>query len=77
MVQNIEKAKKEIERLENEAKETTATRKTHDKAKKPAVANQSVDGPVDAEAELAQEKDAAEDATKELKEASLEDKTES
>lgn len=49
--------------------------RAHDSAKKPAIANQSLAGPVSAEAELAQEKDAAADVSKELKEAKLEDTT--
>lgn len=74
MVQNIEAAKKEIEKLENESKEAPQSQKTRDAAKKPAIANQAVEGKADAEAELAQEKDGFDDAAKELKEASIEDK---
>ena len=66
--------RKEIEKLENEANETTHSHKSRDTAKKPAIANQAVEGKVDAEAELTQEKDGADDAAKDLKEASLEDK---
>lgn len=76
--QNIEKAQKEIDRLEAEAKEPQhsppSTRRTHDHARKPATANQSVNGTASAEAELGQEKDAAADVTEDLKEASVEDK---
>ena len=78
-LQNIEKAKKEIEKLESEAREghsSTVSKRTHDAAKKPSQANQAVDGKVSADAELAQEKDAAADVAQDLKEASLEDKSE-
>ena len=76
-MQNVEKAQKEIDRLEAEAKEpqpSTSNRRTHDSAKKPATANQSVNGTASAETELAQEKDAAADVTEDLKAASIEDK---
>lgn len=43
-------------------------------SKKPAAANQSVNGTADAETELSQEKDAADDVAKEMKEASIEEK---
>ena len=84
MGQNIEKAQKEIDRLEAEAKDPQHTstssnnRRTHDHAKKPAMANQVVNGTASAaEAELAQEKDAvADDVTEELGKASVEDKEE-
>ena len=78
-LQNIEKAKKEIERLEAEAKEPSASsnRRTHDAAKKPSTKNQAVNGTANAEAEQAQEKDAADDVAKEMKEATIEDKAES
>ena len=80
-IQNIEKAQKEIERLEAEAREpqpstshSTSHRRTHDNSKKPAIANQSVNGIASAEAELAQEKDAAADVAEDMKNASIEDK---
>ena len=83
--QNVAKAQKEIDRLEEEAaKESTsasassssaaATKRTHDASKKPAAANQSVNGTVSADAELAQEKDAVADVSDELKKAAVEDK---
>ena len=77
--QNIAKAQKEIDRLEEEAKneqQPSANRRTHDNSKKPAEKNQAVNGTADAGAELAQEKDGAADAADELKKASIEDKTE-
>ena len=83
MSQNIEKAQKEIDRLEAEAKESetstpssSTTRRTRDSAKKPAIVNQSVNGDASADAELAQEKDATADVTDDLKKASIEDKAE-
>ncbi|KAL1633457.1 multicopy suppressor of BFA (Brefeldin A) [Neofusicoccum ribis] len=70
--ENIEKAKKELEKLD--ATETDgADAGAKDTAKKPAVKNQQVNGSADAEAELAQEKDAAADAAKDLEKASIED----
>ncbi|KAF2196919.1 hypothetical protein GQ43DRAFT_404122 [Delitschia confertaspora ATCC 74209] len=73
--ENIAKAKKEIERLE--AEEAEAERGSKDTARKPAQKNQAVNGnAVSADAELAQEKDAAEDVAEELKETTLEDKPE-
>ncbi|KAB2575552.1 putative nuclear segregation protein [Lasiodiplodia theobromae] len=71
--ENIEKAKKEIEKLEA-AEAEGADAGAKDTAKKPAAKNQQVNGSADAEAELAQEKDAAADAAKELEKASIEDK---
>lgn len=79
LIQNIEKAQKEIDRLEAEAKEpqpSTSSRRTHDTAKKPATANHAVNGTASAETEVAQEKDAAADVTKDVKKASIEDKEE-
>lgn len=58
--ENIEKAKKEIERLE--AEEDEAAEGATDVARKPAQKNQGVNGTVSAEAELEQEKDAVADA---------------
>ena len=46
-----------------------------DHAKKPAQKNAGINGHADAGAELAQEEDAVADATKELKEAKIEDAT--
>ena len=79
--QNIDKAKKEIERLEAEetqssSSHSTSHRRTHDNSKKPATTNQFVDGTASAEAELAQEKDAAADVADDIKKASIEDKAE-
>lgn len=68
--------------MEGDAKEvrnyspSTSGRKTHDSAKKPATLNQSVNGTVSAEAELAQESDAVADVAKDLKEAKIEDNAE-
>ncbi|KZF25097.1 nuclear segregation protein [Xylona heveae TC161] len=81
--ENVEKAKKEIEKIEAEAQEAKAAkdasdnnnRRSKDGAKKPAQKNQAVNGDVSPRAEVAQEKDAVADAAKELKEASIEDKT--
>ena len=78
--QNVEKARKEIDRLEAMANEpqssgyTAGNRRAHDSSKKPAMANQSVNGTASAAAELSQEKDAAADVTEDLKKASVEDK---
>ena len=80
-MQNVAKAQAEIDRLEAEADETsvpssskTNNRRTHDHAKKPAIANQSVNGEANAQAELAQEKDAEADVAEDLKKATIEDK---
>lgn len=81
-IQNIEKAQKEIERLEREADEAAAATSPvpkvgggrRDAAKKTTIANQGVDGEISAEAELDQEKDAAADVTTEMKKAQIEDK---
>ena len=77
-LQNIEKAKKEIERLEAEESQPSTSsfsnRRTHDSSKKPAAANQGVNGTASADAELAQEKDAAADVAEDMKKVSLEDK---
>lgn len=82
--QNVEKAQKEIDRLEAEAKESETAippssnnnRRTRDSAKKPAQINQAVNGDADAGAELAQEKDAAADVADDLKKVAIEDKAE-
>ncbi|OQV01849.1 hypothetical protein CLAIMM_07140 [Cladophialophora immunda] len=78
---NIEKAKKDIEKLEQEALEasnttpsTNARSGRHNHAKKVAAKDAGVNGSVSAEGEEAQEKDAVADATKELQEAKIEDK---
>jgi hypothetical protein len=77
-LQNIEKAKKEIERLEAEEHQpstsTASNRRTHDSSRKPTAANQAVNGTASAESELAQEKDAAADVAEDMKKASIEDK---
>lgn len=75
----MEKAQKEIDRLEADATEpqpTTSSRRTHESARKPATANQSVNGTASAEAEFSQEKDAAADAAEDLNKASIEDQVE-
>jgi uncharacterized coiled-coil DUF342 family protein len=70
--ENIAKAQKEIERLEAEG--TEAGHGSKDVARKPAEKNQAVNGKdVSADAELAQEKEGADDAAEELKKATLED----
>ncbi|KIX03476.1 uncharacterized protein Z518_07029 [Rhinocladiella mackenziei CBS 650.93] len=80
---NIEKAKKEIEKLEHEAAESSNASPPpkagpkggrFDRAKKTALKDSGVNGGVSAEGEEAQEKDAVADAAKELKEAKIEDK---
>lgn len=58
--------------MENEAAQ--ADDRTTDVAKKPAQEHSGVNGQASAESELSQEKDAAADATEDLKKASLEDK---
>lgn len=80
-VQNIERAQKEIDRLEAEATipaptASTGNRRIHDTARKPATINQSVNGMASANTEQAQEKDAEADLTEDLKRASIEDKAE-
>lgn len=80
--ENIEKAQREIDRLEAEAIEVpqSGSRRAHDRAhdssKKPAAVNQSVNGRVSAQAELEQEKDASADVTEDLKKAGINDITE-
>ncbi|KAF9696621.1 hypothetical protein EKO04_005332 [Ascochyta lentis] len=69
--ENIEKAKKEIARLEAEE---DAANGTTDASRKPAQKNQAVNGSASPSTELAQEKDAAADVTEDLKQASIEDK---
>ncbi|EXJ53440.1 uncharacterized protein A1O5_13308 [Cladophialophora psammophila CBS 110553] len=78
---NIEKAKKEIEKLEQEALDSSnATSSTgarsgrHNHAKKVAAKDAGVNGSVSPDGELAQEKDAVADVSKELQEAKIEDK---
>ncbi|KAJ5676871.1 uncharacterized protein N7477_002504 [Penicillium maclennaniae] len=67
--ENIAKAREEIKRLEEEETKIAETNGATDLKKKPAQAN----GAPTADAELAQEKDAANDAAEELKKASIED----
>lgn len=78
--QNIEKAQKEIDRLEAEAKEpqpsSSSNRRTQDSSKKPATANHSVNGTASASAEHAQEEETNADVAEDMKKASLEDKAE-
>ncbi|KAL8671699.1 MAG: hypothetical protein Q9168_003799 [Polycauliona sp. 1 TL-2023] len=80
--ENIDRAQKEIDRLEAEAAApssstaSTGNRRTHETAKKPATANQSVNGTASAKAEQAQEKDAEADVAADLEKASIEDKAE-
>lgn len=79
--QNVEKAQKEIARLEAEAKDSESStppssnnRRARDSAKKPATVNhQPVNGDADAGPEMPQEKDASDDAADELKKAAIED----
>ncbi|KAF2147343.1 uncharacterized protein K452DRAFT_217820 [Aplosporella prunicola CBS 121167] len=67
--ENIEKAKKEIEKLEAEGEAATnGNGGAKDLGNKPSAKNQQVNGNADAGAELAQEKDGAADAAAELKE---------
>ena len=72
--QNIEKAKKEIEKLEQEATEASASASVRagrtDRAKKVALKNTGVNGDPSAEAE--EEQDVA-DVSKELKATKIED----
>lgn len=80
-LQNIERAQKEIDRLEAEASmpasnASTGNRRAHETARKPATIQQSVNGTASAEAEHAQEKDAEADVAEDLKDASIEDKDE-
>lgn len=81
-LQNVAKVEKELEKFdaeELEAETPAATNgnkaNTDGSAKKAALVNEATDNKVSAEAELAQEEDAVADATKELKEAKLEDAT--
>ncbi|KAL8830218.1 MAG: hypothetical protein Q9191_001558 [Dirinaria sp. TL-2023a] len=73
--ENIEKAQREIDRLEAEAIEMpqSGSRRAHDSSKKPAAINQSVSGTASAQAELEQEKDASADVTEDLKKAGISD----
>lgn len=79
--QNIEKAKKEIERLEKEATEASTSSpppkaggRRQDRVKKVGAKDTSVNHDVPADAEPAQEQDAVGDVEKELKGTSIEDK---
>ena len=83
-IQNMQKVQKEIDRLEAEAEAKdiqsssppSSIRRTHDSAKKPAIANQAVNGTTSAEAELAQENDAASDVAKDVEQVRIEDNVE-
>lgn len=68
-MQNIEKAQKEIDKLEKEAQETPSQPKerSHDTAKKPALSHAGVNGNASAEAEQVQEQDAVADVAEEMK----------
>jgi hypothetical protein len=71
MPQNINKAKEEINRLEEEeANISQSNGRATDAAKKPAQKNSAPS----AEAELAQEQDAVADVSDELKNAAIEEK---
>ena len=75
--QNVEKAKAEIARLEKEADEASAsapadTRRTN-KSRKVAQKDTGANVDIDPEGERLQEKDAVADATKEMREAKIED----
>ncbi|KIV80326.1 hypothetical protein PV11_07834 [Exophiala sideris] len=73
---NVEKAKKEIEKLEQEASDASKAdvgEGRSNRGKKVSSKDSGVNGQVSADAELTQEKDAVADVTKELKEAKLED----
>lgn len=78
----MQKVQREIDRLEAEAKDIqsssppSGSRRTHDSAKKPTMANQSVNGTTSAEAELAQENDAASDVAKDVEQVRIEDNVE-
>ncbi|KAL8926374.1 MAG: hypothetical protein Q9208_002917 [Pyrenodesmia sp. 3 TL-2023] len=77
--ENIDRAQKEIDRLEAEAAaaavtSSTGNRRAHDTAKKPATINQSVNGTASANTEQVQEKDAEADVAENLNKASIEDK---
>jgi hypothetical protein len=74
--QNIEKAKKEIEKLQAENSPSAPANMdvgAKDDHSKPAAANLGVNGKVSAAAELRQEQDAAADAAAELAKAKIED----
>ncbi|KAF2839486.1 hypothetical protein M501DRAFT_1056850 [Patellaria atrata CBS 101060] len=75
--ENIAKAQKEIDRLETEASSSSPIGTTDDRSKdlgnKPAAANLGINGKVDSEAELRQEKDAEIDVAEELEKAKIED----
>ncbi|KAI4274006.1 MAG: hypothetical protein LQ337_004244 [Flavoplaca oasis] len=80
--ENIDKAQKEIDRLEAEAtapsssSPSTGNRRAHETAKKPATVNQSINGTASAKAEQEQEKDAEADVAEDLQKATIEDKAE-
>ena len=83
MNQNIEKAQKEIDRLEAEAAEATAAAPPakpsaysgrQDKSNKVSQKDAGANVDIPAEAELDQEEDAVADVAKEMKATSIEDK---
>ena len=80
--QNIEKAQREIDRLEAEAMEAqssgkfSSNRRTHDSSKKSPIVNQSINGSASGSAEVTQQKGAAIDVMEDLGKASVEDKAE-
>lgn len=81
ILQNIEKAQKEIDRLDAEAETqnsqpnpSSSNRRTHEIAKKSTTVNRSINGDASAEADHAQEKNAEADVAEDLKKASIEDK---
>ena len=83
-IQNIEKAQKEIDRLEKEALEASTSfplpkadrGRIYNHGKKSEATNEGANGDASAEEELAQEQDANDDVAEEMQQASLEDKAE-
>lgn len=81
-MQNIEKAQKEIDRLEIEANETqnsspsSSSKRAQESTKRQAVKNQLVNGTNSATTEPKQDKEAVADLTEALEEATIVDKTE-
>ncbi|KAI4243944.1 MAG: hypothetical protein L6R40_003154 [Gallowayella cf. fulva] len=78
--ENIDRAQKEIDRLDTEATAPSAAsasgRQSQETARRPAAVNQSVNGTASAKAEQAQEKDAEVNVAEDLGKASIEDKAE-
>lgn len=72
-MQNVSKAQAEIDKLEADA--AAANEGATDKARKPAMANQGVNGNADAGAQEEQEKEADADVAKEMQKAKIEDET--